>query len=319
MHSEIRYAKSGNVSIAYQVVGDGPVDLLFVPGFVSHAEAAWEEPRLARFMRRLASFSRFITFDKRGTGMADPVTSLPTQEERLDDIRAVMDATGSRRAALFGVSEGGTMSILFAATYPERAVALVTFGAFARVLNAPDYPIGWTEEAFQRSLADVEATWAEGAAMRNPTIRGDDPYRRWFTHYLRLSASPGMVRALMEMNARVDIRAVLPSLRLPVLILHRTDHWPWIGTSDRILDEVEEFLTGAPAKIARHRVRGPESLTSREREVARMAALGWTAPRIGTVLFISERTVETHLANAYAKLGLESKLELVRRAAELDL
>ena len=123
MHPEIRYAKSGNVSIAYQVVGDGPVDLVFVPGFVSQAEAAWEEPRLAHFMRRLASFSRLITFDKRGTGMSDPVTTLPTQEERLDDIRAVMDATGSRRAALFGVSEGGAMSILFAATYPERAVA----------------------------------------------------------------------------------------------------------------------------------------------------------------------------------------------------
>ena len=223
----------------------------------------------------------------------------------------------------------------------------MTFGAFAKILNAPDYPIGWTDEAFQRFLAEMETRWADGAEIRNPTIRGDDPYRRWFTHYLRLSASPGMVRALMEMNAKLDIRGVLPSLRLPVLILHRigdawvsveqarylaaripaarlielegVDHWPWIGISDRILDEVDEFLTGAPAKVSERWVRGPESLTSREREVARLAAQGYSAPHIGRLLFISERTVETHLANAYAKLGLESKLELVRRASELDL
>lgn len=239
------------------------------------------------------------------------------------------------------------MSALFAATYPERTMALVTFGAFAKVLSSPDYPIGWTDEAFQRLMAEMEATWAEGAEMRNPTIRGDDPYHRWFTRYLRMSASPGMVRALMQMNAKVDIRSVLPALRLPLLMLHRTadawvsveqarylaahipaarlieiegvDHWPWIGDADRILDEVEEFLTGAPAKAPNKRVRGPESLTSREREVARMAAQGCSAPQIGRLLFISERTVETHLANAYIKLGLESKLELVRRAAELEL
>src|SRR6266704_72265 len=156
-----RYARSGSVSIAYQVVGDGSKDLVFVGGWVSHLESGWDEPLLARFRRRLASFSRLILFDKRGTGMSDrvPDANLPTLELRMDDVRAVMDAAGSQRAALFGVSEGGPMCLVFAATYPQRTSALALYGTFARLARAPDYPIGAPSDATERFLARVEAEW----------------------------------------------------------------------------------------------------------------------------------------------------------------
>ncbi len=318
-----------------------------MPGFVSHVEAAWEEPRLARFLRRLASFSRLIVFDKRGTGMSDPVAGLPTQQERLDDVRAVTDAAGSERAAIFAVSEGGPICALFAATYPDRVSKLVMFGAFAKVLRSSDFPWGWSEEFFEKFVAGLEASWADGAELRNPSLRGDERYRRWFAHYLRLSASPGMVRDRMQMNAKIDIRPVLASLATPVLLLHRTsepwvnvgqsrymaahipgaklieldgvDHWPWIGDSERLLDEVEEFLTGTRPKPSTRATRAGGALTSREKDVVRLAIEGYSAPQIGRKLFISERTVETHLANAYAKLGVESRFELIRRAGKLKL
>jgi class 3 adenylate cyclase len=268
-----RYVKSGEVHIAYQVLGDGPIDLLWVPGFVSHLEYDWEHPRPARFFRRLASFSRLIRFDKRGTGLSDRV-AIPTLEERMDDVRAVLDATGSSRAALIGVSEGGPMSLLYAATYPERTSALVLYGSYARRAWAPDHPFGVTSERMRGILETLEKDWGASVAMEiwSPSMLGDDAYKQWRATYLRLAASPGAAISVMRMNMEIDARHVLPAIGVPTLVLHRTgdrltpvdqarhmakhircaklvelpgeDHTPWVGDTDALLDEIEEFLTG---------------------------------------------------------------------------
>ncbi len=271
MQPETRYAKSGDVNIAYQVVGDGPLDLVWSRGSVTHLELAWEDPPTARFIRRLASFSRLIMFDKRGTGLSDRVaiTELPTLEQRMDDVRAVMDAVGAERAALFGSSEGGPMSVLFAATYPRRTSALVLYGAFAR------FPAkGLTAEQLQPILDAMERGWGQGIdlAMWAPSQAHDPHLQQRYARSQRLGASPGAAVALFRMNVEIDIRRVLPAIRVPTLVLHRTgdqvvpvregryfaaqipdakyvelpgiDHFPTIGDTDAILDEVQEFLTG---------------------------------------------------------------------------
>jgi class 3 adenylate cyclase/alpha-beta hydrolase superfamily lysophospholipase len=221
-----RYAKSGDVNIAYQVVGDGPYDQVFVPGYVTHLELAWKLPSFGTAFDDTIAGCRLIKFDKRGTGMSDPVSGAPTLETRIDDVRAVMDATGSRRAALFGLSEGATMAVLFAATYPERTAALVLRSAWARTLWAPDYPWGLTEEAYERRVAEqlriygprdeaLEATHQLGSFTSEQAEA--------FLDYLRYGASPGMLEALLRMNRDLDIRHVLPLVRVPTLVLHGAD------------------------------------------------------------------------------------------------
>lgn len=268
---ETRYAKSGDVHIAYQVVGDGPFDLVLVPGWVSHLEHAWEEPTNARFMHRMASFSRLIMLDKRGTGLSDRVSlaELPSLEERMDDVRAVMDAVESERAALVGVSGGGSMCALFAATHPERTSALVLYGANAR------HPLhGLPDRRLQPILDAFERDWGKdtGVGMSAPSRANDPQYRRWASRLWRLGASPGAGVALLRMAASIDVTHVLPTIYVPTLILHRTgdqmvpvdqsrylaenipeakyvelpgnDHMPFVGDADAILDEIQEFLTG---------------------------------------------------------------------------
>lgn len=272
----IRYAKSGDVHVAYQVFGDekSGLDLVFVPGFVSHLEAATEEPSLARFFRRLTSFARVTLFDKRGTGLSDRTGRLPLLEERMDDIRAVMDAAGVERAALFGVSEGGPLTLLFAATYPERVQSIVLYGTAARVLSAPDYPFGADPGRTREFARGMEEGWGTGVALSAwaPSVGGDAQFRRWFARFQRLSASPADARTLIESLADVDVRSVLPTVNAPTLVLHRSgdrmfhvetarylaehlpdarfvelpgaDHLFWVGNQDEVLDEAEEFLTG---------------------------------------------------------------------------
>ena len=343
----VRYARNGDVNIAYQVVGEGDLNLVFVSGFVSHLLAGWEEPRLASFLKRLASFGRVLIFDKRGTGMSDPITRALTQRERVDDIRALMDAVGAERAALFGVSEGGTLCTMFAATYPHRASALVTFGSPAKQMMSPDWPWGWSPGEYDRILADIETNWTKSAIVRNPSLEGDTRYHRWFVRFLQVAASPGMARSLLQLNATIDIRPVLPSLKIPALIIHRTgdpiiqveqsrymathipgarlleldggDHWPWIGETSRLLAEVELFLTGQVHRAGKRPPLGPDALSAREKQIIRLAVEGYSATQIARELFISKRTVESHLANAYIKLGVESKLQLARRAVELGI
>lgn len=276
MEPKTEYARSGDVHIAYQVVGRGPLDLVYVPGWVSHVELAWEEPTMARFLHRLASFSRLIVFDKRGTGLSDrvPDDKLPTLEDRMDDLRAVMDAVGSERAAVFGVSEGGNLCTLFAATYPERTTALVMYGTFAKRIWSPDYPWAPTPEKRQQDYEFVEREWGNlmDIAHYAPSKIGDDAFSRRTAAYMRRSASPGAAVALLRMNTQIDIRHVLPTIRVPTLVVHRTgdrdvnveegrwlaaripgtrfvelpgdDHLPWVGDQDAILDEIQEFLTG---------------------------------------------------------------------------
>jgi pimeloyl-ACP methyl ester carboxylesterase len=271
---ETFYARSGSVNIAYQVVGDGPIDLVFVMGWVSHLEYFWAEPSFARFLRRLASFSRLILFDKRGTGLSDrvPLNALPTLEQRMEDVHAVMDAVGCERAAICGVSEGGPMSALFAATYPERTLALTMIGTYARRLRDVDYPWGPTAEQRELYLEEIERNWGGpvGIEERAPSVAKDPAFRKWWATYLRMGASPGAARALTKMNAEIDVRHVLPSVRVPSLILHRSgdqclkaeegryvaslmpraryvefpgdDHLPFAGDQDAMLDEIEAFL-----------------------------------------------------------------------------
>jgi pimeloyl-ACP methyl ester carboxylesterase/DNA-binding winged helix-turn-helix (wHTH) protein len=278
---ETMYARSGDVNIAYQVIGDAPLDLVFVMGWVSHLEYFWREPSFARFLLRLASFSRLILFDKRGTGLSDrvPINQLPTLEQRMDDVRAVMDAVGSERAALCGVSEGGPMCSLFAATYPEKTVALVMIGTYAKRIRDAEYPWGPTAEQREQFFEVMRKQWGGpvGIEERAPSVASDPQFRDWWATYLRMGASPGAAVALTQMNAEIDVRNVLPSIRVPSLVIHRTedqclkveegrfvaeripgakfvelpgdDHLPFVGDQDTILDEVEEFLTGV-----RHRI-----------------------------------------------------------------
>jgi len=275
MLPQTRYAKSGDVNIAYQVLGQGPPDLVLIPGWVSNIEIFWEEPAVVRFFTRLASFSRLILFDKRGTGLSDRVAEMPNLETRMDDVRAVLDTVGSERAALFGYSEGGVLCALFAATYPNRASALIMHGSYARLTSAPDYPWGLNEQERSALVDQAVREWGApiGIDMRAPSMATDERFRQWWARFLRLSASPAAFATLSHMNAQMDIRQVLPAIRVPTLILHSVndrnldvrgsrylaeripgaklvelsgpDHVPWLSDADIVVDEVEEFLTGA--------------------------------------------------------------------------
>jgi pimeloyl-ACP methyl ester carboxylesterase len=224
--ADVQYAKSGDVNIAYQVTGEGPFDLVFVPGYVTHLELHWAIPSFAPFLERLSSFSRLIRFDKRGTGMSDRVSGAPTLETRMDDVRAVMDAVGSRRAAFYGLSEGAAMSLLFAATYPERMAALVVRSAFPRRMWAPDYPWGQTEEEYEREVERALRIFGPREQAREAVRslgRFTDTEAESFLQMLRFGASPGALEALHRMNKEIDIRHVLPAVRVPTLILHGSE------------------------------------------------------------------------------------------------
>ncbi len=302
--SRTQYAKSGDVHIAYQVTGHGPIDLVFVPGFVSHLEYDWEHPLPARFFQRLSSFSRLIRFDKRGTGLSDRVAEMPTLEQRMDDVRAVMDAVGSQRAALFGISEGGPMSLLFAATYPERTSALVLYGSYARRSWAPDHPFGWTEEQWSVALERLERDWGSpwGVELWIPSMAHDEGFCQYRANYLRLAASPGAAIAVWRMNKDIDVRHVLSTIRVPTLVLHRAgdrltrveqarylaeriagaklvefpgiDHIPWVGDADAVLNEIEEFLTGTRHAAEPDRVLATVLFTDIVGSTERAAELG---------------------------------------------
>jgi pimeloyl-ACP methyl ester carboxylesterase len=273
---QTKYAKSGDVHIAYQVFGEGELDLVLVSGFTSNLELMWELEQTARFLEGLASFARVINFDRRGTGLSDPVQEAPTLEVRMDDVRAVMDAAGSDRAALMGFSEGVPMSILFAATYPDRVEALVCSGGLARSTSAPDYPWGLPAEALLESGTELLLPhWGEGAIIEvgAPSVADDPRVRAWWAKLERQSASPGMLLQLAAMFLDLDVRDVAPTVHVPTLVLHRThdrlvnvrhsrwlaehmpnarlvelpgsDHAPWFGDSEAALGEVQEFLTGS--------------------------------------------------------------------------
>jgi pimeloyl-ACP methyl ester carboxylesterase len=269
-----RYALSGDAHIAYQVFGEGDLDLVFVPGFVSNIEHYWEMPQVPDVLERLGSFARVVIFDKRGTGLSDPVAGPPPLEQRMDDMQAVMDAVGVERAALFGISEGGPASVLFAATYPERTSALVLYGSTPRFRTDSDISWGATDEQIEVVLADVSSRWGEGALLEAfaPSAAGDPQMDEVWGRFQRAGASPAMARAVMAALFEIDVRDILATIRVPTLILHRTgdliapvegarlmadripdarlvefegdDHVPFTGDFEPVLDEMEQFLTG---------------------------------------------------------------------------
>lgn len=276
-----RYARSGDVRIAYQVVGNGPIDLVFVPGLISNLDLSWEDSGCSRLLRRLSTFTRVIHFDKRGTGLSDRVDKdhLPSLEMRVDDLRAVMDAAGSGRAVLLGASEGASMSILFASIHPTRARALVLYGGYAQF-----YASVMGRDALDSFIRNIESTWGSGDSLPHfaPQRVKDQRFEAWWARLERQSASPTAAVALFRMNSQIDVRDVLDTVHLPTLIIHRRedvwakfaggrylaqkirgarfvelsgrDHPMWIGEIDRVVDEIEEFITGVRPMPSHHRV-----------------------------------------------------------------
>lgn len=304
MEVETRYADSNGVKIAYQVHGEGPLDLVFVPGFVSHLDLAWEEPSVARFFRRLASFARLIMFDKREQGLSDRTGRPPTLEDSMDDLLAVLAVTGAERPALFGISEGGPMSMLFAATHPDRVSSLVLYGTYARMSRAPDFPQGVPEAAFDRWCDRVHREWGGPAGMElwAPSEEGNSAFERWWSRLLRQGTSPSGATALMDLYREIDVRPALAAIDVPVLVVHRAgdklvpafhgrylaehipgaryvelegeDHLWVIGDQDAILDEVEEFLVGSRRAAEPERALATILFTDIVGSTERAAALG---------------------------------------------
>jgi class 3 adenylate cyclase len=300
---ETRYARSGDVQIAYQTLGEGPLDLIWVAGYVTHLDVYWEDPGYRRFCERLASFSRLVLFDKRGMGLSDRVR-VATLEERIDDVRAVMDAIGSESAALMGVSEGGPMSILFAASLPERVRALILCGAEVKEDRTDDWPWGeGTWEEFEDWMDDVDESWGKGEHFWQiaPSLAGDGSVRRWWGKMETNAMTPGAAVEFMRMGHAIDVRHVLPSVRVPTLVIHRTgdrichiengryeaahipgarfvelpgqDHAPWVNGDD-ILAEIAEFLTGTREPGAPDRILATVLFTDLVGSTDRAEALG---------------------------------------------
>jgi pimeloyl-ACP methyl ester carboxylesterase len=301
---ETKYAKSGNVHIAYQVVGSGPLDLVLIPGLFTQVEHHWEEPGFARFLRRLASFSRLIVFDARGAGLSDRAPELPPMEEQMDDVLAVLEAAGSTSAAFFGLSQAGPMAILFAATHPERTRALVLYATYATPQRDDSYPWGRSPEWPADYGQLIDQKWGSGIFLSQvaPTRVADEPFREWWGRYERLSYGPGNALAYFRMNAQIDVRAILPTIQVPTLVLQRredvyrdpgharfladqipgarlvelagTDHLPYVGDSDAIVDEVQEFLTGVRPPPEHDRVLATVMLTDIVGSTERASAVG---------------------------------------------
>jgi class 3 adenylate cyclase/esterase/lipase len=280
---ETRYARSGKVSIAYQVLGEGPPDLVFVPGVISNVEYAWTQPALADWFKELASFSRLIWFDKRGTGVSDRVADVPTLEARMDDVRAVMEAVGSNEAVVMGVSEGGPLSILFSATYPERVSGLILWGSEVKGVRTDDYPWVRTFDEAIRAVEQAAERWGrmdycdEVLQRAAPSLAADEDFRRWWASYMRLGASPASAAALFRMNMEIDVRNVLQTVTVPTLVLHRiddrlvdvrngryiadhlpkarcvelpgVDHFAWLGDREPALSEIRQFVTRSRADV----------------------------------------------------------------------
>jgi class 3 adenylate cyclase len=306
------YARTHDgVHVAFEVVGDGPFDLVWANSWASHIEFSWDNPTIARFYEHLASFCRLVLFDKRGTGLSDPVTGIPTIEDRMDDIRAVMDAVGCERAALFGSSEGAATCSVFAATYPERTSALVLFSPFIIGVADEECPWAWSADFWELLKVIMDETWGtpEGSAVEliAPSLTGNASAAAWYGRYLRAAASPAVAAALLSVNTQIDIRPVLSTIRVPTLVLHRTgevwvnvnygryaadhipgarlvelsgtDHYPWEQDADEVLGEIEEFLTGDRSEPEYDRVLATVLFTDIVDSTGRASALGDAAWR----------------------------------------
>ena len=295
MQPDTRYARSGDVHIAYQIFGDGPTNLVVVPGFVSNIENYWDEPDLARWLHRLGSYARVAMFDKRGTGMSDRVAELPGLDQRMDDLRAVIDAAGMEQASVFAISEGGPLSVLFAATYPDRCRAMVLYGSFARA----------RKEFVTEFLSYIDQSWGTGGSLPifAPSRANDPGFQRWWGRFERLGASPAAAAGLMHMISQIDVSGILPSIRVPTLVIHRTedraipvkrgrflaehipgaryielpgaDHVFFVGdNAGEIADAIQEFLTGSRGPVPVDRVLATVLFTDIVGSTEKAAALG---------------------------------------------
>jgi pimeloyl-ACP methyl ester carboxylesterase/DNA-binding CsgD family transcriptional regulator len=337
------YARTGEAHVAYQVTGEGPIDLVLTPGFISHLDLQWESVGYRRFVRQLAVIARVIRYDKRGTGLSDPVAAVPTLGQRVADLSAVLDAAGSARAVLLGYSEGGPTAIRFAARVPGRTLGLILYGT-ASMPPPPD---------IARRFRDAVGRWGQGATMEMlaPSLSLSSTQLETAAALERASASPAMAAALVEAVIRTDVRSLLPQVAVPALVIHRrgelitveqgrylaehipgaeyveldgADHLPWVGDTDAVLAPIERFLrrfdgqrrlppAGARPRSARAAT-GWGSLTEAERSVAVLVAEGLSNPAIASRLFVSRHTVESHLKHAYTKLGVSSRVELAALA-----
>jgi class 3 adenylate cyclase len=330
-----RYARSGDLSIAYQIVGDGPIDLVHIPGLTSHLDLAWEHPGYQRFMERLGAFARVAVYDKRGSGLSDSVSGPPSVEERIDDARAVMDAAGMERAAIFGCSEGATLAAYFAASHPARVTAAILYGSFARMRpDPPDYPWGFPDELIEDLTAGLTEAWGEGFSLvlLAPSLLADDRQRTRWGRFESAAMSPGAVMTLMAANLDLDIRDILPAIRVPTLVLHRTndvlpiegarylaeripdatfieldgeDHWPWVVAPDEVCDHVEEFLTGVRRAPELDRVLATVLFTDICGSTERAARLGDRRWRdlLDQHESVTRRELERHRGNEVKTMG----------------
>ena len=356
MIPQTRYARSGNVHIAYQVMGDAPVDLVFAHGWMSHAEAQWSFPEIATFLRSLAKFSRVIVFDKRGCGMSDRAGKGATMLERMDDVRAVMDAAGSERAVIFGVSEAAALAMLFAVVHPDRTAALISYGGYARRIWSPDYPWAPTVAQRQKFLEAVRRDWGGPMDLSSlaPSRAHDADFVERFATYLRQSASPGTAVNLARLNTYVDVREFLPKIRAPTLVLNREhdtdmsveearfiahhipgavlnvlpgrDHWPFVGDPQRLIRAIEKFVNKLPLtrptplqrRARRTRSANSIALTPRQRDILELMAQGHSNRDIATLLSRSEHTIHRHVANILAALGVGSRAAAVAKLSDDD-
>jgi pimeloyl-ACP methyl ester carboxylesterase/DNA-binding CsgD family transcriptional regulator len=345
-----RYARAGSAHVAYQVVGEGERDLVFVPPWVSHLETIWEEPGFARMCRRLASFARLILLDRRGVGMSDRVamSGAAALDEAQEDVLAVMDAVGSERAVLFGGDvDSGPACMLCAARHPDRVSGLVLYGTFPRGTWAPDYPWGPTPEVVQETAERIESSWGGSFLLPRvaPSRLGDEAFVRWWARYQRVAASPGVAAAIIRNLVHVDVRAELGTIAAPTLVIHRTDdrmwsvegareiarlvpgatlvelpgedHLPFVGDLDAVVDEIEAFVTGArPGPRASG---WPAGLTDREVEILRAVAEGRRSKEVAFALGISVRTVNHHIDHIYEKVGIRNRAGIALFAREHGL
>lgn len=346
---QVKYAQGQNIHIALQSGGEGPLDIILVPGYVSQCETAWEEPSLSDFLSRLCAFSRVTIFDKRGTGLSDrtPSDRQATLEERMEDLSIVLDDIVAEKPVLFAWCEGGGMALKFAATYPNRVSALVLVNSSPRLRWADDYPQGFDDVILESFLKAMEEEWGSGAgaALFAPSLADDARFRAWFAKAQRRSSTPGAIAETLRMQFDRDVRDVLPEVQIPTLVMHRLgdltvsvehgrylrdalpnaryvelegpDHMFWVGERGVLIDAIFSFLSetlGLRLRATRRSgvdgVVGWESLTPVEHAVVRLVAEGLTNPQIGERLFISKRTVQAHLARIFVKLGVRSRAEL---------
>ena len=346
---EVRYARCGDGYVAYQVIGDGPTDLLVIFADLTHIEYEWREPSYARFLGRLTDGARVIRFDKRGFGLSDPLAGRTTLAERMSEITAVLDAVGAEQVALFGIWEGGHMAMRYAFEHPERVRSLVVYGSGARNVSAPDYELQVDRATMEAGLLHFVEHWGDPGddlpyQLLAPSKVDDPGFRQWFAELQRLSSSPGTYLETAMWALDVDVRDILPAINVPTLILHRTgdlfcpiangrylaehipnaqfveldgdDHLPFVGDSDAIADAIEAFVTG---RITRRRRAGhvvpvalrQHGVTRREFEVLDLVASGATNPAIADELHISVRTVESHISALFTKLGSDNRAALI--------